>query len=129
MILSFVLSAALVAQGQPSQFDLDCTGQMVSSVDQMPGIGETTRTRVHYRVDLDRNLYCMDDCRRSASIASHSTTELVLDAPGSGARRIERRVNLTTGAYASNIAIPQDGLMLRLVTEGTCERRAYTPIP
>lgn len=114
-----LLIVAMALQLPPQQFDLVCAGtvQAMSSTSPAP-----TRFSSRYRVDLDRRIFCEDECVVQWEIAAvHPTiltlldhhwhdggggTDLVTVNRESGEFRMERTTGSGGSAWGSSVAAP-----------------------
>jgi hypothetical protein len=79
VLLLGMAAAASIAQSQPLQFDLVCSGTMTGSfpITGKPPIVTPVHERL--RVDLPRRLWCRDGCRQTYAMGLIDAKELRFD--------------------------------------------------
>lgn len=126
-MLAVLMIAAMAATQSTQQFDLVCVGTSTSSGDYEQT--EMTRSNTRIRVDLQRGLWCVNDCRFHSQFVSVSPTELVMDESQSPTLELHRSVNRTNGHYSVSIRTDINGIRGLTQVSEQCERAPYTPIP
>jgi hypothetical protein len=127
-----LMMAAIVVQ-PVQQFDLICTGNTVNGGELIPSV--TTPSTIRYRIDLQRNLWCVSECRSPQAIARVTDTQLLLEESSQKDEVLEvemsirRSVDRMSGAYSTEISDSIRGIRGGLRSSGTCERAPFTPIP
>ncbi|MNR16924.1 hypothetical protein D3C85_1335580 [compost metagenome] len=123
-MLAIAFAALLVVQSA-NQFDLICEGEHVG---RWEGTVNRKPFDAHYRIDLDRRVWCGADCTSVQDIASVSPTRIVLKASGPGifgghdsGTWVDRSTGRLTGG--------SDSEFLKTSLSAQCRRATFTPIP
>ena len=68
-----------VAEDRPAQFDLDCSGTMTASFPVTGHAPIVTPLHDRIRVDLQRGLWCWQDCKQTYAVGSFDVGQITFD--------------------------------------------------
>ncbi|CAN5369885.1 hypothetical protein BH10PSE14_BH10PSE14_04550 [soil metagenome] len=114
-------------------FNLVCAQTTIT--DSFSGKSKETRNTI-YRLDLDRKIYCSEDCKATFPIAKVDPTKLWLrdekvDSPSEHVLDyllIDRETGQLSGAYTHSN--PRDRMSIMIIDyQGQCERADFTGFP
>ena len=126
-MLVALMIAAMAATQTAQQFDLVCTGTAMDAGDYQQTETRPSNTRI--RIDLQRGLWCVNDCGHHSPFVSVSPTELVMEDFESPNLEVYRSVNRTNGHYSVSVRSIVQGTVGATHSSEQCERAPYTPIP
>jgi len=126
-MLAALMIAAMAVTQTAQQFDLVCTGTSMDTGDYQQTETRPSSTRI--RIDLQRGLWCVNDCQVHSPFVSVSPTEFVLDDFQSPTLKMQRSVNRTNGHHSAVIRSTVLGVVGTTRLSEQCERAPYTPIP
>lgn len=130
MLATLAISAALITVQSSQQFDLVCTGTMVSGAyGGRYAIPESSQPWTErFRIDLNNQLWCHDTCRSTLPILEANSGQLVLmRKTGNSGSTI--RIDRTTGEALNLLETPSMGATIYVRSSGPCERAEFTPFP
>jgi len=127
MITTVIAAAALLA-ANAQQFDLVCTGTVESSRPAGNRVTEPYETR--FRIDLNRDMWCQDECATTRPFATVNNSEFVLVRdPKEEGIGITKRIDRTTGTYYALMTIRSRTTSQYINYRAQCTKAEYTPIP
>jgi hypothetical protein len=111
-------TTAAFAQASQTQFDLQCSGQLLHHA--MTEMADFKPWRGVVKVDLDAGLFCQDDCTVIEKIQKSGPDEISLKDGSSGfqkgdwhfVRTDSSSVNRRTGQYERSVEQLRDGVIL-----------------
>lgn len=123
-LVGMAISSSAVAQANPQQFDLTCTGTvLVASLGRGNVMNRsTTPFTKRFRFDLSRRLFCDGDCSRPTQMFAVTDTELILGVVAPVVGRIDRM----SGVYKQTVT--NQGYSTAWY-DGVCIRENYSGIP
>lgn len=114
-------SSPVVAQ---SQFDLICVGESRLQLDGEPP--EVSEFNAHYRIDLDRRIWCGAECPGVNPLGPASSYRLELSFRSSSILPMDNLViDRTTGEMSQFERMGSSYSSIR----ATCRKAPFTPIP
>jgi hypothetical protein len=121
-MIAYVMAAIMLMQTPPQQFDLICTGTSVISGGGTPA--ETTPFNPRLRLDLDRMVWCYNDCQSVDQVNRASPMTIFLNTVFQGGN-FEMRIDRATGLLS--LIISADGVTGTF--SARCEAAPHTGIP
>jgi len=132
--IALALAALGCVSGQaaaqsPNQFDLICTGTIESGSSHTATERETVSDR--YRIDLEKMVWCTDDCRSTSSIVEANNVVITLVDTGSsdGNTTHRKAISRTTGILTGNIESRALGAIIFVRTNAQCTRADFSGLP
>ncbi len=126
MTLSAILAVVLAIQS-PQQFDLICENTTRTQSSVMAPETETGTVRV--RLDLDRMVFCFDDCENVLAIVAANSSEIILNSKNDAEAVQETSISRVSGEYVGRLSVDMGSYTVQMDTQGQCRPSAYTPIP
>lgn len=122
-MIAHMMAAIMALQSTPQQFDLICVGTMLTVTTQ--AAPRSVDHTIRYRVDLDRGVWCVDDCSTVKPFADVSAMWLTFDRALDGRGHHDHGVQRMTGQYVSRVSDDVQTVMVN----ATCEPAPFTLIP
>jgi hypothetical protein len=129
LVLSSSIAPAAPAQTL-AQFNLSCVGSAVRKFDGKD-VGESVFT-TSIRVDLDKNLWCVDDCSAQLPISKVTDNELLLQQSNGPDMDVYIAVNRRNGKLSQAVSLHPvggNGKVMDVTMFGSCQKRPFVPMP
>lgn len=112
-----------------TQFDLICTGTIESGSSATRTEREAMTDR--YRFDLEKMVWCTDDCASTHPIVEANSAEITLVDSRSpdGATSHKKSVSRTSGVLTGNIQTRAMGAIVFVRTNAHCTRADFSGMP